>query len=68
MFVGLLVCLIRNGTPSRRQVDSEHGYMMFEFDKSCVYTRSTTHWRTGAEDQWTLKGCPTGNRAIPLRN
>ena len=43
MFVGLLVFLIRNGTPSRRQVDSEHGYMMFEFDKSCVYILDQPH-------------------------
>ena len=35
--MGLLVYLIRNGTPSGRQVDSEHGDMMSEFDKSCVY-------------------------------
>ena len=32
-----------------RQVDSEHGDMMSEFDKvSVVYTRSAIHWRIGA--------------------
>ena len=34
MFVGLLVCLIRQWGI---KVDSGHGDMMSEFDKSCVY-------------------------------
>ena len=37
MFVGLLVCLIRQWDTKGEAVDSEHGDMMSEFDMSCVY-------------------------------
>ena len=47
MFVGLLVCLIRKWDTKGEAVDSEHGDMMSEFDMSLMYTRSTTHWRSG---------------------
>ena len=40
--MGLFVYLLRQWDTKGGQVDSEHGDMMSEFDKSCVYQISHT--------------------------